>query len=105
MYLYIMFDIVRDTPERKKNAIKFVRKLEQCGFSRLQYSVYLSKLRVASDAVQKEECIITITKELNLYGEIRMLRIDDEQHRKCILLGDREESLTIQAIEQDVIIF
>ena len=79
MWLLAMFDLPVDTRENRREYARFRKKLIQCGFERLQFSVY-ARFLPSEDASRIYRGAVRAA--LPPGGEVRLMAITDRQYGK-----------------------
>ncbi len=90
MWLFAMFDLPVDTPEGKRNYVRFRRTLLQNGFLMMQFSVYARYFgsEEASKVHRKR-----VRQAIPSGGHVRLLAVTDHQFGKMdVFHGKRRES-------------
>ncbi len=89
MWLMVMFDLPVETKENRRDYRRFVDKLEDDGFSRVQFSIYVRPCSTDENTLVHQHRVI---KWLPPLGEIRVLKFTDKQWGRMLVY--REQSLT-----------
>lgn len=102
MRLIVMFDMPVETTVQKREYSKFRKYIKKDGFLMLQFSVYVRYCNNDSDA---EKHIKRIKDFKPKYGNIRMIKITENQFENMIMVaGDRNEQEILETREQLLII-
>lgn len=76
MWLIALFDLPTNTKKERKDAMEFRKYLLTCGFSMMQYSVYI---RYCSSREKLSTQMRRIKNNLPYCGEVRLITITDVQ--------------------------
>lgn len=102
MRLLVMFDMPVETKKQRKEYAKFRKALINNGFMMLQYSVYT---RYCNNDTDTEKFIKRVMSFKPKYGNVRMIKITENQFEKMILVvGERDEQELNETREQLVVI-
>lgn len=92
MVLLIGFDLPRNTPEERRQATLYRKRLVELGFSMIQYSLYEREVRQSST---KDRLIRLLRCDLPDTGQITIYLLTDEIHDSQItLLGTNAVNMT-----------
>ena len=87
MWMVAMFDLPVVTKEEKRNYTRFRKRLQNEGFMRMQYSVYISFCTGEDEAKN-------LRKRVRAYlppdGEVRLITITDRQFGKMEVYWERK---------------
>lgn len=97
MWLIAMFDLPTDTKAARKEYTNFRKKLLQAGFTLLQYSVY--GRHCASDE-NADVHVRRISLALPPDGEVRVMRVTDQQFQRMLVFYGKIRKPTEKAPEQ-----
>ncbi len=101
MQLLLMFDLPVDTIEQRRIYSRFHQKLIKNGFIMIQYSIYS---RFCLNDTEAKKYINRFSENIPSRGNIRILKITDNQYRNMILLsGERTEQEEID-LSSDIFI-
>ena len=98
MRLILLFDMPVLTDDQKKEYRHFRENVMDDGFMMLQYSVYVRYCQNDSDA---EKHIERVKKMKPAYGNIRILRVTENQFNSMIMIqGEKSEQEKMVTAEQ-----
>ena len=97
MWVIVFFDLPTETPEDKKSYILFRKSLLHDGFTMMQYSIYIRHCPCIENA---EVHIKRVKSILPPEGEVRILRITDNQFGKIDVFYGKKRKLIEQAPTQ-----
>lgn len=97
MWLVALFDLPTDTKKARKAYSKFRKKLLDCGFSMMQYSVYIRYCSGEDKAKVQRKRIRTFLPD---DGEIRIITLTDIQYAKMQIFHGKRRKPTENAPQQ-----
>ena len=101
MQLILMFDLPVETVEERKTYSRFHKKLIKNGFIMIQYSVYS---RFCLNDTEAKKYINRVSTNIPTKGNIRILKITDNQYRNMVLLvGEKSHQEEID-LSEDIFI-
>lgn len=102
MRLFVLFDMPVEKEAQRKEYTKFRKFIMKDGFLMLQYSVYTRFCNNDTDANKHIKRILSFKPK---YGNIRILKITENQFKNMILVaGEKNEQETLEVEEQLLII-
>lgn len=96
-----MFDLPTETPENKRNYMRFRKGLIKDGFLMLQYSIYARYLPSEEAAESHRNTIRTLIPPL---GNVRIMTITDHQFGKMEVFCGRN-SIDVEEIPGQILLF
>ena len=97
MWLFVFFDLPTDTKKDRKNYTVFRKKLQQDGFTMMQYSVYVRHCPSPENAVVHEK---RVKRNLPPDGEVRVVRLTDKQFGKMKVFHGKRRKIAEQPPSQ-----
>lgn len=97
MWLLVMFDLPVLTRQDRKNYRDFHDFLEEDGFNRMQFSVYV---RPCATEEKTQTHLDRVTARLPPDGEVRVLRFTDKQWERMLVFRQARRSFAESAPEQ-----
>ncbi|MDE7154488.1 MAG: CRISPR-associated endonuclease Cas2 [Muribaculaceae bacterium] len=88
MWLIVFFDLPVLTKKERKDAAKFRKSLEKCGFTMMQYSVYMRHCPSKESAEVHVKRVKSIIPE---QGKVSILKITDKQYGDIINFSGKEK--------------
>lgn len=89
MWLLTMFDLPVETRENRRDYRRFVDYLEDDGFLRMQFSVYI---RPCATEENTEVHVARVLDHLPPMGEVRILKFTDKQWARMIIYRERQRT-------------
>lgn len=82
MWLLVMFDLPVETSDNRRNYRRFVDKLEDNGFVRIQYSIFVRpSATVENTDVHTQRVLNALPPD----GEVRIIRLTDRQWARTLI--------------------
>jgi CRISPR-associated protein Cas2 len=92
MWLFVFFDLPTETPKERKTYAEFRKKLQQFGFSMMQFSVYIRHCASDESAEVHVKRINAIVPEK---GHVSIVKITDKQYGNIVnYWGKKQEAMT-----------
>lgn len=89
MWLMIMFDLPVDTPDNRKAANDFRNRLQDFGFERCQFSVYV---RFCEGRDQADTWVRRVRARLPVDGKVYCLFFTDKQYQSIVRFDRRVQT-------------
>jgi CRISPR-associated protein Cas2 len=86
MWLLVMFDLPVETKENRRDYRRFVDKLEDDGYSRVQYSIYVRPCATDENTLVHQSRII---EAIPPEGEVRVMKFTDKQWGRMLVYRSR----------------
>jgi CRISPR-associated protein Cas2 len=94
MWLIVMFDLPTDTKKARKEYTHFRKFLLNDGFTMMQYSIYMRHSSSSENAVVHAK---RVKEHLPDDGEVRIIRITDQQFGKIEIFYGKKRQKPIKA--------
>lgn len=97
MWLLVMFDLPVETKQNRRDYRRFVDKLEDDGYHRVQFSIYVRPCATDENTVVHQNRLMDW---LPPEGEVRILRLTDKQWGRMAIFRERVRADNERAPEQ-----
>ena len=97
MWLLVMFDLPVETRENRRDYRRFVDKMEDDGYTRVQFSIYVRPCATDENTLVHESRLLNWLPPL---GEVRILKFTDKQWARMQVYRERVVAENERAPEQ-----